>query len=399
MENIRNNNYINPEVKKMMELNFEGNIIPAQWYKKITYPSGKPNLNAIIILSEIVYWYRPKIERNPYTGEVIGYKQKFNGDKLQRSYQSFADQFGLTKRQVQEAIKYLQKLGLIKVEFRNLKTDKGLTLTNIMFIEPVTEKIKEITYSDLNPVTETTETTEKEDNELYFSQPKNIQQGHTQTSHVRMGDLSHSNVIPPTSVIPPTLECKTSHIKTEDLPHSNVGGPTFERGTYTEITTENTTKITTEIITNNNPPDGGVNSQPSAGAAAEINKQYQKITGRDKLSFFATLLKKYPEERITNAVAYLEKAALQEEINNPEGFLVSTLKNNWDMNSFNHKTQKEFTPPRNYFNSYTQRSYNVEELEKKLLEYSYRKGREERNLPGVVDKSIEELERRLLGYP
>lgn len=149
---------------------------------------------------------------------------------------------------------------------------------------------------------------------------------------------------------------------------------------------------------NNNPPNGGANSQPSAGAV-EINEQYQKITGRDKLSFFATLLKKYPEERITNAVAYLEKAALQEEINNPEGFLVSTLKNNWDMNSFNHKTQKEFTPPRNYFNSYTQRSYNVEELEKKLLEYSYRKGREERNLPGVVDKGIEELERRLLGYP
>lgn len=397
MKNIRNNNYINPEVKKMMELNFEGNIIPAQWYKKITYPSGKPNLNAIIILSEIVYWYRPKIERNPYTGEVIGYKQKFNGDKLQRSYQSFADQFGLTKRQVQEAIKYLQKLGLIKVEFRNLKTDKGLTLTNIMFIEPVTEKIKEITYSDLNPVTETAETTEKEDNELYFSLPKNIQQSHTQTSHIRMGDLSHSNVIPPTSVIPPTFECRTSHIKTGDLPHSNVGGPTFERGTYTEITTENTTEITTEIITNNNPPDGGVNSQLSA--AAEINKQYQKITGRDKLSFFATLLKKYPEERITNAVAYLEKAALQEEINNPEGFLVSTLKNNWDMNSFNHKTQKEFTPPRNYFNSYTQRSYNVEELEKKLLEYSYRKGKEERNLPGVVDKGIEELEKKLLGYP
>jgi hypothetical protein len=150
---------------------------------------------------------------------------------------------------------------------------------------------------------------------------------------------------------------------------------------------------------NNNPPDGGVNSQPSAGAAVEINKQYQKITGRDKISFFANLLKKYPEERIINAVAYLEKAALQEEIINPEGFLVSTLKNNWDMQSFNCKTQKEFTPPRNYFNSYTQRSYNVEELEKKLLEYSYRKSKEERSLPGIADKGIEELEKRLLGYP
>ncbi|WP_074591930.1 hypothetical protein [Thermoanaerobacter thermohydrosulfuricus] len=142
----------------------------------------------------------------------------------------------------------------------------------------------------------------------------------------------------------------------------------------------------------NNPPNGGVIT-----AAAEINKKYKKITGRDKHSFFVTLLKKYPAERITNAVAYLEKATLQEEISNPEGFVVSTLKNNWDIQPFRYKTQKEFIPPRNYFNGYTQRTYNVKELEKKLLEYSYRKGKEESNLPGVTDKGIEELERKLLG--
>jgi hypothetical protein len=143
---------------------------------------------------------------------------------------------------------------------------------------------------------------------------------------------------------------------------------------------------------NNNPPNGG-----AIAAAVEINKKYKQITGRDKHSFFVNLLKKYPAERITNAVAYLEKAALQEEISNPEGFLVSTLKNNWDTQPFKKEIQNGFIPPRNYFNGYTQRTYNVEELEKKLLEYSYRKGKEESNLSGVTDKGIEELERKLLG--
>lgn len=128
----------------------------------------------------------------------------------------------------------------------------------------------------------------------------------------------------------------------------------------------------TEEYIYNNPPIGGTNSQPSAGVVVEINEQYKKITGREKLSFFAALLDVYPAEKVMNAVTYLEKAMLRSKIDNPEGFIVSALRENWDTEPFEHKTQKEFTPPKNYFNSYTQRTYDVEELEKRLLEHSMR---------------------------
>ncbi|NNG67200.1 hypothetical protein [Caldanaerobacter subterraneus] len=134
-----------------------------------------------------------------------------------------------------------------------------------------------------------------------------------------------------------------------------------------------TEEYETEEYINNNNPQSGINSQPSAGVVVEINEQYKKITGRDKLSFFAALLEEYSAERVTNAVTYLEKAVSRSKIDNPEGFIVSALRENWDTQPFERKSQKEFTPPRNYFNSYTQRTYDVEELERKLLEHS-RKG-------------------------
>lgn len=131
------------------------------------------------------------------------------------------------------------------------------------------------------------------------------------------------------------------------------------------------TNINNKNINNNN-PQSGTNSQPSAGVVVEINEQYKKITGRDKLSFFAALLEVYPAEKIMNAVAYLEKAMSRSKIDNPEGFLISALRENWDTRPFEQeqKLKKEFVPPRNYFNSYTQRTYDVEELERRLLEHS-----------------------------
>ncbi|EIV99955.1 helix-turn-helix domain-containing protein [Thermoanaerobacter siderophilus] len=133
-----------------------------------------------------------------------------------------------------------------------------------------------------------------------------------------------------------------------------------------------TEEYETEEYINNNPPNGGTNSQPSAGVVVEINEQYKKITGRDKVSFFAALLEEYPAEKVMNAVAYLEKAMLRGKIDNPEGFIISALRENWDTQPFEQeqKLKKEFTPPRNYFNSYTQRTYDVEELERRLLEHS-----------------------------
>ena len=69
---------------------FSGNIIPTTWYKTIVRGNQKPYLNAIIILSDVVYWYRPTEVRDEQSGQVEGFKKKFRNDLLQRSYQQIA---------------------------------------------------------------------------------------------------------------------------------------------------------------------------------------------------------------------------------------------------------------------------------------------------------------------
>ena len=49
----------NEIVDENAKLNISGNIIPQVWYRTIIRESGKPNLTAIIILADIVYWYKP----------------------------------------------------------------------------------------------------------------------------------------------------------------------------------------------------------------------------------------------------------------------------------------------------------------------------------------------------
>ncbi len=137
-------------VEEISEINFSGNIIPQSWFNFIKFPSGKPDLLGVMILSEIVYWYRPTEIRDEATGQVIGYKKKFKADKLQRNYQSFADQFGVSKRQVQDATRRLKEAGLITIELRIITLDTGMVLSNVAYFEPVVSKIKQITYPYLN---------------------------------------------------------------------------------------------------------------------------------------------------------------------------------------------------------------------------------------------------------
>ena len=87
-------------VDEVGRINISGNIIPMVWFQAIRYPNGKPNVNAIIILADIVYWYRPTEIRDEITGQVVGRRKKFRDDLLQRSYGQISELFGLTKKQV-----------------------------------------------------------------------------------------------------------------------------------------------------------------------------------------------------------------------------------------------------------------------------------------------------------
>ena len=171
-----------PEVDAIGSMALEGNVIPWSWFERMRFPNGKPDLNAIIILADIVYWYRPTPEHDETTGKILGWKKRFKADLLQRSYASYAEQFGLTKRQVTDALTRLQNVHhVICLVFRTIDTTQG-KLANVLFIQPLTENINAITHQ-------------------------------RDTSHVSTGYLPRLNGIP----------------------------PPIERETYTGITTEITT--------------------------------------------------------------------------------------------------------------------------------------------------------------
>ena len=135
----------NKQVDLMGRMNMQGNIIPHTWFHAIKMPSGKTDLNGIIILSEIVYWYRPTIVKSEETGFVTKYKKRFKGDLLHRSYDSFAEQFGLSKRQVTEAIKRLEDAGYVQRVFRNIRVN-GTPMSNVLFIDINAEAIISMTH-------------------------------------------------------------------------------------------------------------------------------------------------------------------------------------------------------------------------------------------------------------
>lgn len=119
--------------------------IPSAWFKTVVNDKGRPNTNAIIILAEIVYWYRPSQLKDEVTGEFLGYKKRFKEDLLQKSRKGFEKTFALTKDQVYTALKFLEELGVIKTHLRHVETNT-MTLNNVRFIELVPARLKELTY-------------------------------------------------------------------------------------------------------------------------------------------------------------------------------------------------------------------------------------------------------------
>jgi hypothetical protein len=183
----------NALVDAISEINFEGNIIPTSWYKALRLPNGKPDLNAIVILSEIVYWYRATEDGDEATGTKVR-RKRFKRDLLQRSYRSFADQFGLTPCQVKDACHRLQdRYGVIRLEVRKrVETETGV-LGNQLYIAPVPEQIRAITHRQAR-------------------------------SHGSSWGLGHTEQAPT--------------VQQGRVARSSGGAPPVQQGTYTEIPTE-----------------------------------------------------------------------------------------------------------------------------------------------------------------
>lgn len=136
----------NETVDKLGEMNFEGNIIPANWYKTVTRENGRPYLLAICILSEICYWYRPSLKKDEHTGRVVGYTKKFKGEMFQMNYQQFADNLGESKRSVKAAMDRLEKIGVIRREWKTVKLSNGMMLNNTLFIDLDADILRSLTF-------------------------------------------------------------------------------------------------------------------------------------------------------------------------------------------------------------------------------------------------------------
>ena len=130
-------------VAEIGKIHFEGNIIPHSWYQRIMLESGKPDLPAIIILAEIIYWYRPYQTLTKGGKSLL--RKHFDGDMFQCSAAYFEKKFGLTKTQARRAIARLEEAGLIRREFRDVIV-QGIMRNNIMFIEPLPLAVLAITH-------------------------------------------------------------------------------------------------------------------------------------------------------------------------------------------------------------------------------------------------------------
>lgn len=150
-------------VDAMERINFTGNIIPKMWFKTIVDPESKrPNLYAINILAEICYWYRPRRERDEFGQEV--WTKKFKDDKLRISYQTFMNQFDVSKRTIQRAFDVLVKLGAITKEIRQVTLYHDDTKTvEVVYVDVNPQVIYELTYprknkpQDVKPILKTKE--------------------------------------------------------------------------------------------------------------------------------------------------------------------------------------------------------------------------------------------------
>ena len=61
-------------VDAMDKIRITGNVIPQRWYREILRDNGKPYLLAVILLADIVYWYRPIEEKDKTSGYVVALK-------------------------------------------------------------------------------------------------------------------------------------------------------------------------------------------------------------------------------------------------------------------------------------------------------------------------------------
>lgn len=139
-------------VERITKLDITGNIIPPTWYQTILMPTGRPDMYAIQILSDFVYWHKARRAHNPRTREFIGWERKFYGDKFQANYKAIAKKFNMPLRATRDAIYRLIELGVLIRELRTVVSRDEFTMTNVPYWDIDVDVLVELTYPKEFPI-------------------------------------------------------------------------------------------------------------------------------------------------------------------------------------------------------------------------------------------------------
>lgn len=357
-------------VQRISKMKITGNITPPSWYYRIR-SKNKPDLLAIAILSDIIYWYRATEIRNELS-DVIGYSEKFRSDKLQKSYDQYANFFGTSKRQVAVSIKKLRDLKLISLEYRTLFFEKR-PVSNVLFIDVLPDEIERITYSDLEVVlgeiseypllqknviggtkkcrTYTKTTTETTTSSL--TKVKEEVNSPSESPTLKEGATKRELLSKPTNGITPVIFIPTdrasavlSYWNSKKLVHHEEGTKRYK----------STCKLIDEISsgTCKHPLFSGKKFKRidfikaiDSFALAALNSKYEP-TDIDRKRYFSKLcLKDFLINTRSDKSLFLcyldKKPALAGTINNPDMSPVVQMLSDWYANNVEEKKNKEFT--------------------------------------------------------
>jgi DNA-binding FadR family transcriptional regulator len=128
-------------------LDIRGVIVAHSWFAAIKSETGAPLPLAVMVLADIVHFYKPSEQYDEHSGRLIVHK-RFRAHKLQRSASHYARLFGVSKSAAREAIQRLVALGLITSEIVAREVINGAVYANVQYLEPVPDAVAAITVLD-----------------------------------------------------------------------------------------------------------------------------------------------------------------------------------------------------------------------------------------------------------
>ena len=130
-----------------LEHKFIGALAPYAWFTKILDERGRPYHLAILLLAEIVGWYRPKLELAKGSNTWLA-RKRFKRDRLQMSRGELAKKFNTDEDTITKALTFLAEcLHAIGRSYHDLVIC-GRKYRNCLFIWPVPEVIEKLCETD-----------------------------------------------------------------------------------------------------------------------------------------------------------------------------------------------------------------------------------------------------------